>query len=211
MTVIDQLACSIGRRDEVPNRELARQLAETENQQGIAEIANNLWNKDGAIQADCIKVLYEIGYLKPEIIAPYAADYLKLLNNRNNRLVWGGMIAIATISKVAAETLYPHIESIKKAVDSGSVITRDAGIWALSDIAAANAAYRAAIFPYLLNHLSTCRPKDVPQHAERVVVAVGAEQKDDFLQVIEKRMKDLSPSQQKRIKKVIKIAVSKDN
>ena len=204
MTVIDQLACSIGRRDEVPNRELARQLAETENQQGIAEIADNLWNKDGAIQADCIKVLYEIGYLKPELIAPYAADYLKLLNNRNNRLVWGGMIAIATISKVAAETLYPHIESIKKAVDSGSVITRDAGIWALSDIAAANAAYSAAIFPYLLNHLSTCRPKDVPQHAERVVVAVGAEQKDDFLQVIEKRMKDLSPSQQKRIKKVIK-------
>ena len=211
MSVINQLACSLGRRDQVPNRELARQLAETEDRQGIAEIADNLCNQDTAIQADCIKVLYEIGYLKPELIAPYAADFVKLLKNRNNRLVWGGMTAIATISRVAAATLYPHIESIHKAMDSGSVITRDAGVWALSDIAAVNPAYRSEILPYLLEHLRNCRPKDVPQHAERVVVAVRAEQKADFLQVIEKRMKDLSAPQQKRLKSVIQQTESKDN
>ena len=210
MSVINQLACSLGRRDQVPNRELARQLAETEDLQGIAEIADNLWNKDTAIQADCLKVLYEIGYLKPELIAPYAADFVKLLKNRNNRLVWGAMIAIATISRVAAATLYQHIESIQKAMDSGSVITRDAGVWALSDIAAANPAYRGEIIPYLLEHLRTCRPKDVPQHAERVVVAVESEQKADFLQVIEKRMKDLSAPQQKRLKSVIQQTESKE-
>ena len=70
MSVIDQLASSLGRRDEVPNQELARRLAETEDRQGIAEIAKNLWSKDKAIQADCLKVLYEIGYLKPELVAP---------------------------------------------------------------------------------------------------------------------------------------------
>ena len=211
MSVIDQLASSLGRRNEGPNQELACLLAETEDREGIAEIATNLWCKEKAIQADCLKVLYEIGYLKPELVAPYAADFVKLLKNRNNRLVWGGMIAIATVSKVTPETLYPHIASIQQAMDSGSVITRDAGVWALSDIAAANPAYRAAILPYLLNHLSTCRPKDVPQHAERVVVAVGTEHKDDFLQVIEKRMKDLSATQQKRLRRVIQQTQSKDS
>ncbi len=210
MTVIDQLASSLGRRDEVPNQELARQLAEANDREGIAEIATNLWSKDKAIQADCLKVLYEIGYRKPELVAPYVADYLKLLKNRNNRLVWGGMIAIATISGVAADALFPHIVSIQEAMDFGSVITRDAGVWALSDIAAANATYRAAIFPYLLNHLSTCRPKDVPQHAERIVVAVGTEQQADFLQVVEKRMKNLSAAQQKRLRRVIQQTGSKD-
>ena len=211
MSVIDQLASSLGRRDQVPNQELARLLAETNDRERIAEVATNLWSKDKAVQADCLKVLYEIGYLKPELVAPYAADYLKLLKNRNNRLVWGGMIAIATISRVVPETLFPHIASIQQAMDSGSVITRDAGVWALSDIAAANAAYRAAIFPYLLNHLNTCRPKDVPQHAERIVVAVGAEQQADFLKVVEKRMKDLSLAQQKRLRKVIQQTETKDN
>ena len=85
------------------------------------------------------------------------------------------MIAIATISRVVPEILYPQIEFIEKTMDKGSVITRDAGIWALSDIAAADTFYGEAILPYLLNHLSTCRPKDVPQHAERVVNAVASE------------------------------------
>ena len=37
--------------------------------------------------------------------------------NRNNRLVWGAMIAIATISKLVPETLYPQIEVIQTAMD----------------------------------------------------------------------------------------------
>jgi len=211
MTIIDQLACSLGRRDEIPNQELARRLAETEDQQGIAEIADNLSNKNAAIQADCIKVLYEIGYLRPDLISAYAADFLNLLKNRNNRLVWGAMIALATISKVVPDALYPHVDALIKAIDSGSVITRDAGIWALSDIAAGNPAYCETIFPYLLNHLRACRPKDVPQHAERIVVAVGTEQLKDFLQVIGKRMEDMSASQQKRLNAVIKRAQSSEN
>jgi hypothetical protein len=86
MPVLDRIAHFQNRRDEVPNQELARQLADTEDRQGIQEIAANLWNKEPAIQSDCLKVLYEIGYLKPELVSTYAADYLKLLRNRNNRL-----------------------------------------------------------------------------------------------------------------------------
>ena len=38
----------------------------------MREIAENLWNKDKNIQADCIKVLYEVGYIEPPLIAQYA-------------------------------------------------------------------------------------------------------------------------------------------
>ena len=90
MSVLNKLACSQGRRDEAPNQELARELAETENRAGIKEIAENLWNKDKKIQNDCVKVLYEVGYKKPELISDYVGDFLKLLKSANNRLVWGG-------------------------------------------------------------------------------------------------------------------------
>ncbi len=39
MSVLNRLACSQGRRDEVPNQELAHALAATEDREGIREIA----------------------------------------------------------------------------------------------------------------------------------------------------------------------------
>src|SRR5512147_2818588 len=100
MSVLDKLAHSLGRRDEVPNQELARDLAARKDKAGIHEIAENLWNKDRNIQADCIKVLYEVGYMEPKLIADYAEDFAKLLRSKNNRLVWGGMTALAAVAKV---------------------------------------------------------------------------------------------------------------
>lgn len=206
MSCLSQLACSLGRRDETPNRELARQLAAAHDTDGVREIAENLWNKDKAIQFDCIKVLYEVGYIDPSLVAPYALDFLKLLKSRENRLVWGGMLALSTVSALAADSLFPRWDEIRRAMDLGSVITKDAGVLALAGIASANTARRQEILPYLLEHLRTCRPKDVPQHSEKTLPAVDAENKSDFLAVLEKRLEDLQGTQVKRVQKVIRQA-----
>ena len=102
MSVLENLACSLGRRDELPNRELARMLVEAHDSDGVGELVANLWNKDKNIQADCIKAIYEVGYLEPSMIAPHALGLLKLLESRNNRLVWGGIIALGIMGTVAA-------------------------------------------------------------------------------------------------------------
>jgi hypothetical protein len=206
MSCLSQLACSLGRRDEVPNQELARQLAAVHDIKGIREISEALWHKDRAVQSDCIKVLYEIGYLDPALVAPFALDFLKLLKSRNNRLVWGGMIALSTVAALAADSLYPHWKEIRHAMDTGSVITKDAGVLVLAGIASANTAYSQEIFPYLLEHLRTCRPKDVPQHSEKTLPAVTAENKAAFIAVLEKRLEDLQGAQFKRVQKVIRQA-----
>ncbi len=206
MTALNKIAYFQNRRDEVPNQQLARQLVEAHDLEGIREIAENLWNKDVNIQSDCIKVLYEIGYLEPDLIATYAGDFVRLLRSRNNRLVWGGMLALSTVAQVAADALYPHIPDILKAMQSGSVITVDAGVQTLATIATTSAERRREIFPFLLNHLQTCRPKDVPQHAEKTLVAVDAINKDEFIKVLRKRMGDMSSAQAKRVKKAIQEA-----
>ena len=205
-SVLDQLATSQNRRDEVPNQELARDLAAKKDKKGIQEIAENLWNKDKNIQADCIKVLYEIGYIEPKLIANYVDDFVKCLKSKNNRLVWGGMTALAECAKANPDAVFNHFDAIKKAKESGSVITVDHSISALAITASANATYNKAIFPYLLKHLSTCRPKEVPQHAERSFPAVNRENKDEFIKVLEKRMEDLNGGGLARVKKVIKQA-----
>lgn len=205
MSVINRIAHLQHRRDEVPNQELARDLATQQDNKGIREIAENLWNKDKHIQADCIKVLYEIGYKDPALIADYAEDFLKLLRSRNNRLVWGGMIALSTVAELRADLIHAHLKEILKAMSAGSVITVDNAVKALA-LAASRDAYQDSIFPHLLEHLRTCRPKDVAQHSEKSLPAVNAGNRDEFIAVLEKRLEDLSGSQITRVKKVIKAA-----
>jgi len=61
-----------------------------------------------------------------------------------------------------------------------------------------------SLLPYLLKHLETCRVKDVPQHAEATLVAIGADDINEFRRLLNKRMADLSIAQAKRLKKVLK-------
>lgn len=98
MSVLIQIAFYQERRDEVPNQELAHKLAAAKDKAGIREIAENLWNKNKNVQSDCLKVLYEIGYIDSDLITDYVEDFLKLLNSKNNRMVWGVMIALGTFA-----------------------------------------------------------------------------------------------------------------
>lgn len=206
MSVLNRIAYFQNRRDEVPNQELARDLAEKRDRQGIQEIARNLWNENQNIQSDRLKVLYEIGYLEPGLIADYVGDFLRLLQSKNNRMVWGSMIALSTIAAIRADEIYPHVGEIQRLMEQGSVITRDNGVKILAAIASTRDEYRKAIFPYLLEHLENCRPKDVPQHAESTVVAVNASNRDDFLRVLESRMTEMRSSQAPRLKRVMREA-----
>jgi hypothetical protein len=112
----------------------------------------------------------------------------------------------STIVGIKAKELYPHHPEIMKAIDKGSVITQDSGVKTLALIASAGRAYQRSIFPYLLRHLATCRPKDVAQHSEKTLVAVTAGNKGEFVKVLEQRMSHLTGSQVTRVRRVIKAA-----
>ncbi len=204
VSVLNKIAHFQNRRDAVPNQELAKTLVTAKDRAGIQEIAENLWNENSRIQSDCIKVLYEIGYLDETLIVDYVEDFIKLLGNRQNRLVWGGMMALSTIAVIKADQLYAHLDMIQGAMENGSVITVDGAVKTLAGIASASDGYCEEIYPYLLDHLATCRPKDLPQHAEKTIVAVHAENKAAFLALLEKRIGDMSVSQEKRIKKLMR-------
>jgi hypothetical protein len=203
MPVLNQIAYFQNRRDEVPNQELARRLADTGDQEGVREIAENLWNKNTNIQSDCLKVLYEIGYLEPSMIASFADDFLKMLHSRNNRLVWGGMIALSTIAAISSDVIYPHYNEIQKVMEVGSVITVDAGVHTLAGLASTSPERNKEIFPYLLRHMEICRPKDVPRHAEMILLSVNVENKREFTDILEKRMEDMTDLQVARLRRVI--------
>jgi tRNA isopentenyl-2-thiomethyl-A-37 hydroxylase MiaE len=206
MSVLNKIAFYKERRDEVPNQELAHELARTRNATDIREIADNLWNKEPNIQSDCLKVLYELGYLAPELIAGYVDDFIRLLQHRNNRMVWGGMIALSTVAGLQADKIFPHADEIIKTMDAGSIITNDAGIKTLTEVASRKDEYHRRIVPFLLERLANSRPVDAPRYAENILVAIRDADKAEFIKIIEKWIGAASGSRLARLKKVLKQA-----
>ena len=204
MTVLARIAYYQGRRDELPNQQLARALARRKDAAGIREIARNLNNPNRSVQSDCLKVLYEIGYLDPALIADYAGEFLGLLGSKNNRMVWGSMIALGTIAPLKARVIGSRLDEVLAALDRGTVITVVWGVRTLAGVAGASRSDRPRILPHLLRRLGTCLPRDVPTHALSCFPAIDDASQGRFLAVLERRRPDLSPSQAARLRKVIR-------
>ena len=206
MSILEKMSHARNRKDDVPNQELAAELARTKNTDDIREVAQNLWHSDKKIQSDCLKVLYELGYIAPELIAEHVKDFIQLLDSRNNRLVWGAMIALAIITPIKHQEIDQAYESIKSSMAKGSVITMDNGIAVLANLAANRSSHREEIIDYLIDHLKQCRPKEVAQHAEKIIVAVTAENRQRFMDAINGRLSVMNKSQTSRLNKVLRQA-----
>jgi hypothetical protein len=204
MALISRLASQQGRRDEEPNKELGRTLAEAQDVAGIQEIAAHLRRADARIQADCLAVLEQVGLLAPDLIADYVTDFVNLLSSKPKRLVWAAMIDLALVADKRPREIFERRDDIVATIASGSVITKDNGIKTLARVAATGDEYRDTIWPFLLEQLENCRAKSVPQYAESISVAVTPETREQFVSVLGARMAALSSAQQRRLKKVLR-------
>jgi hypothetical protein len=147
---------------------------------------------------------YEIGEVQPELVSSYAEEFIKLLNSKNNRLVWGAMTALSTIATINPSDIFKNIDLVFDVIKKGSVITVDNGVSVLAKVGSMNEEYGNKAFPFLLRHLETCRSKEVAQHSERCMIIANSGNKMEFQRVLETRLNDLTPSQQTRVKKVLK-------
>lgn len=208
MSIVQKLSSAAGKRSKEINKELAKEIISNNDHQAINEIAALLDDKNKKIQSDCIEVLYEIGYIKPELIESHLYKFLELISSRNNRMVWGAMIALSSISSIWPEVLFEHISVIKKAVDNGSVITVDAGVAVYANIARVPH-LETPMRPVLFDILQKCPSKQLPQYAEKSIKAITAATKNPFSELILSRMNELErESQLKRIRAVLKKAAS---
>lgn len=202
--MLEYLACQLGRNDEKPNIELAEKIVSTKDEALIEEVVQGVKGKDKRVANDCIKVLYEIGARNPMLIRKYASDFVSLLISKNNRLVWGAMTALAEIADLESEALFKHLMLLKAAYTNGSVITRDQSITVFAKLCKEGADYEKEIFPFLIEHISHCRPKEVAQHAERMMLCIHDGNKEQFISVLQEREAYLTEAQRKRVEALIK-------
>ena len=112
------------------------------------------------------------------------------------------MTALACVAQVNPNALYRRLPEIIDAYKKGSVITIDNSISVFAWLCKASEECQATVFPLLIDHLATCRAKEIPQHAERMAVCIDQNNKGAFLEVINTRENELSDSQKSRLAKL---------
>lgn len=204
MSIISELATTLGRKDEVPNQELATKIATKKNKDAVNELIENLKNKDKNIQSDCIKVLYEVGKRNPELIADHYKEFIVLLSNKNNRMIWGAMTVLDSITNARPKEIYDNLTTILEASDKGSVITKDHTISILIKLATMKQ-YADDSITLLFEQMKACPPNQFPMYAEYAFPVIPAKYKAEFIGLLQSRISDLEKeSKQKRIEKIIK-------
>jgi hypothetical protein len=151
MTVLNRLASALDRNDEVPNIELAERLAHSDDIAAISELVDALSNAPMPLRKDAIKVLYELGERRPDLLAPHVEALLAGLGSSNYRLVWGSLAGLDAIASVVPEALDARLATILSAADKGSVIARDRAVSILTKLTAAG--FGARSLPLLLARL----------------------------------------------------------
>jgi hypothetical protein len=204
MSVLNKLAFSLGRRDEVPNVELGKQIAAKNDKTAVKELVANLSSKKKDISNDCIKVLYEAGYIKPDLLLPYTKEFLGLLDSKNNRMQWGAMTALGCIAEEDPKTLYKVLPKILDAANKGSVITKD-HCYKIMCAISGERSLAPKVFPLMMEFLLKSPANQLPSYAESTVPYVNDKNKAVFLKTLKKRLNDVeTPSKKSRLEKVIR-------
>lgn len=204
MSTIDKIAYYLGARDEVPNQVLAKFLVDNKDIDGMDEIASYLYDKNKSVSSDCLKVIYEAGYIDPQMTSKYIEDFLKLLTSKNNRMVWGAMIAVSNVTPFEHEKIFEKIDLIMKLTETGTVITHIHGINVMLKLCSIESKYYDKLYPILIDYLKECRPVDFGKRVELYTSIINDDNRDEILRIVNIRLPDINKNQQSRIKKALK-------
>ena len=204
MSIIDKLASSLDRRDEIPNQELAKCIADSNDKKSVKELVESLNHKNSGVQSDCIKVLYETGIRKPQLIAVYIDEFIALLDNKNNRLQWGAMKALDILTNENPAAVYSALAKIVAVADKGSVITNDHCIGILIKFCAIPE-YNKDAFSLLNERLMKSPANQLPAYAENALPVINERNKAVFIKTLSSRLDDIEKKTKRlRVEKVIK-------
>lgn len=204
VNVLSQLSSALKQRDEAPNIALASRIAAANDKKAVAVLIDAVQNKPSAIRQDAIKVLYEIGERNPKLISHYINVILSLLKDKNNRMQWGAMHTLRSITDEVPAAMFEAVPAIVDAANKGSVITRDNAVHILTKLCSIKA-YEESIFPLLTEQLLTSPENQLPMYAELIAPVISKNNIPVFVKILNIRIGELEKeSRKQRLMKILK-------
>ncbi len=203
-SILGRLACSLGRRDEAPNIELANTISKSNDRNAVVALVGLIESGTKPVRSNAIKVLYEIGERNPGLIAGFVKEFVAASLCKDNRLVWGALTALDAIAKEDPKSVYANLDQILDAAHKGSVIAKDHAVNILIK-RASKKQYSALCCNRLLQQLSEAANNQFPMYCERAAGVLSQElYRARFAKLMSDRINRLEKeSQKRRIQKVL--------
>jgi len=204
MGIEEKFSSSFGRRDQGPNRELARAITAVRDFEAVAEIFELLSKKSGTrLRNDAILTIAAISNESPDMLTSYVGELVGLLNSKVNRQIFGAMIGLSNLSALVPEQLLSHLGLILESMDDGTVVTRDHGFTILTQVYKVDRS--EMLLPLILEQLMKAPPNQLGQYAEKFISVMDYDHRDQLAAVLEERLQELvSDTHKKRLSKNLK-------
>lgn len=192
MSISEKLAYSLGRKDQEPNKLLAQEIADNEDEKQLIELIDFIKsNPHRRLQMDAALTVAYVGDLKPKMLIPHVPFLLEKLSDPIDRVAWGSMIALSHVSPLVIDEMYDNLTTILDAMDMGSIVGRDHGYQILVNLYTVDQ-YASDMLYILLEQIRKAPPNQLGQYTERLAEVIQTEDKQKLIDALEERRLELS-------------------
>ena len=202
--VVDQLSSALNRRDQGPNEAIATAIAKGKDFALLEEVKAVLESKANTRpKNDAVLVLTALSRLQPEMLIEQVGLLVALTKSKSNRQVFGSMIALGNTAPFVRDQLLPHLPEILKAMDEGTVVTRDYGFTILTELYKEDLSGDLCL---LINEQILKAPSNqLGQYTEKFMKVVRKEDNTSLINALEIRSGELThENHRKRLMKNLK-------
>lgn len=205
MSIQNQLAHSLGRKDQVPNKALAQSIADAEYMSGLNKLIQFI--ESGPIdrlQMDAMLAIAYVAEQKPQLVVDHVDFLISKLNDPINRVIWGSMIALAHMADLVSDKLFEALPKVIDAMDAGTVVTRDFGFRILVSLYKVEQ-FCDDVFYIISDQIILAPSNQLGQYVERMIPIVKVDHKKKLIAILEERNVDLTNKHHiKRLNKNLK-------
>lgn len=162
--IADRFAGALGRRDFEPNVALAAELADTDDAQGVADVAACLESGRRRVARDAIHVLFALAERAPELALAQADVLLDALHDEDGRVVWGAVHAWSSLAGADPARCMAVLPHVMDAARRSNIVARHRTMLMLAELGK-HAEYQDEVAPLALELVRTARPNQFPTYA----------------------------------------------
>lgn len=192
MSIGDKLSYALGRRDQGPNKALAKRLVEEGGTAGLSSLVDFIETKPHRrLQMDAMLTMAWVAEQKPEMLVQHVQYLIEKLCDPIDRVSWGSMIALSYVSRLVPDKMYEAMPQILDAMDQGSIVGRDHGFRILINLYRIEK-YRADLFFIVLEQIKKAPQNQLGQYTERLLEVIDNNHLQDLMHTLEQLREELS-------------------
>lgn len=209
--LIDRLAVSLNRYDEMPNLELAADIVFSFDSEAIGLLLGLLERGDDVYAPDAARVMAEVGIREPDLVEPHLDQMVTLISWDAGETLPFVMAALAPLGHRVVDDIWEYRDLFWSIVNEGQEqadTAQAAAVKLLSAMCAAGPDYARTLAGGLVDLLGKCLPRDVALYAEAVLPALGSSHSHRAKPVLDRRLKELTPAEVARLRRAVQMAAS---